>query len=176
MFSRLIKTLLIISAIAPVGLVYAWVSFRAGKVDWAVGLVVGCSLLIIICVSLLRKARRTLERFTFYPESVEAADRENIAFMLLYLSPIFTSKLGEINLNVIVPTMFIFLLLTATGYSYHFNPLLGLVGWHFYKVSSREGVTYVLITRRELKSTKQITQVGQLTEYILMDLGDYNAD
>lgn len=102
--------------------------------------------------------------------TVEAADRENIAFMLLYLSPLFTSQFGSINFNLVIPTIIIFGLMTATGYSYHFNPLLGLLGWHFYKVSSKEGVTYVLLTKKQLRKAGKVKRVGQLTEYILIDL------
>ncbi len=90
--------------------------------------------------------------------------------MLLYLSPLFTSQFGQLNMSLLIPTLLVFILLTATGYNYHYNPLLGLVGWHFYKVSSREKVTYVLITKKQLRNTHQISEVGQLTEYILIDL------
>lgn len=175
MFSRLAKTLLITSAVAPIGLVYAWVAFNEGRTYWAVGLVVACVILVGCCLWVFTSARRMLERFPFKPQSVEAADRENIAFMLLYLSPLFTAQFGQLNMTLLIPTIFIFTLLTATGYSYHFNPLLGLIGWHFYKVTSAEGVTYVMITRKQLRNTNQISQVGQLTEYILIDLGEEDA-
>ena len=175
MFGWLAKTFLVMSAIAPVGLVYAWVSFNAGKVLLALILIIGCLLLVTICIWLFGQSKRQLERFPFKPVSVEAADRENIAFMLLYLSPLFTNQVGDLNMTLIVPTLAVFALLTATGYNYHFNPLLGLANWHFYKVSSAEGVTYVLITKKQLRNTNQISEVGQLTEYILIDLEDTNA-
>lgn len=171
MFGRLAKTLLIVSAIAPIGLVYAWVAYREGSNVWAGSLVAGCVFLVLCCILLFGKAKHVLERFPLQIDSVEVADRENIAFMLLYLSPLFTSQFGQLNMSLIVPTVLIFGLLTATGYNYHFNPLLGLVGWHFYKVSSKEGVTYVLITKKQLRNANQIDEVGQLTDYILMDLG-----
>lgn len=175
MFSGLAKSLLIASALAPIGLVYAWVAWRAGDTGLALALIVVCLLLVLVCIYLLRQAKTVLERFTFTMSSVEPADRENIAFMLLYLSPLFTAQFGELNLTLLVPTLLIFVLLTATGYNYHFNPLLGLAGWHFYKISSAEGVTYVLITRKQLRNTNAISSVGQLTEYILIDLEDANA-
>lgn len=175
MFGRLAKTLLITSSIAPIGLVYAWIAFQDSSYYWAGGILAGCVILIVCCVLLFRRATHVLERFPLQLQSVEAADRENIAFMLLYLSPLFTSQFGQINMSLLIPTLAIFALLTATGYNYHFNPLLGLVGWHFYKVESKEGVTYVLITKKQLRNTKQIDLVGQLTDYILIDLGDKNA-
>jgi hypothetical protein len=171
MFSALAKFLLVLSAIAPVGLVYAWVMFREGQSSIALGILTGSVVLIVCCAVLLSKAKKLLERFSFKLSTVEAADRENIAFMLLYLSPLFTSEFGQLNFDLLIPTLIIFALMTATGYNYHFNPLLGLIGWHFYKVSSAEGVSYVLLTKKKIYNTSQISNVGQLTDYILIDLG-----
>ena len=43
--------------------------------------------------------------------------------------------------------------------------------WHFYKVGTPKGVTYVLITKKELRHASQLLTVAQLTEYIVIDLG-----
>ena len=67
--------------------------------------------------------------------------------------------------------LLIFTVVTSTGYSYHFNPLLGVMKWHFYKVGTPKGVTYVLITKKELRHASQLLTVAQLTEYIVIDLG-----
>lgn len=114
---------------------------------------------------------RKLEAMPFTGTKVEAADRENMGFLLLYLLPLFTADLTKLNWETWVPAIVMFAVITATGYNYHFNPLIGLMGWHFYKVESKEGVTYVLITRKQLRSAAGTLTVGQLTEYILIDLG-----
>jgi hypothetical protein len=59
----------------------------------------------------------------------------------------------------------------ATGAGYHFNPLLSILGWHFYKITSTEGVKYVLVTRKYIRTAADIIAVGQLTDYMLVDLG-----
>jgi hypothetical protein len=174
-YNRIAKFMLIISAIAPIGFVYGWVAFTE-QYYWKAGIIVLVSMtLVAACLVLLTAAKKNLERFPFEPCTIEAADRENIAFMLLYLSPLFTSQFGAINLNVFIPTLLIFAMMTSTGYNYHVNPLLGLLGWHFYKVSSKEHVTYVLVTKKQLRNATQIENVGQLTEYILIDLGENYA-
>jgi hypothetical protein len=170
MLGRFAKVSLVLSAISPVALVFGWVAYRDGDFASAMYLLALCFLLVSICIIVLWLAKNNLERFTFKPSSVEAADRENVAYLMLYLSPLFTTQFSSLNLTVILPTVVIFAVLTATGNSYHFNPLLGLVGWHFYKVASSEGVIYVLITKKHLRNTGQIEEVGQLTDYILIDL------
>jgi hypothetical protein len=170
MLGSVAKFLLVLSAMAPIAVVYSWVAYQDNRFYVAIILVIICVILVLVCILVLDQSKAKLERFPFKPVSVEAADRENVAYLLLYLSPLFTDKLSDLNVSIIAPTMIIFALLSSTGNSYHFNPLLGLFGWHFYKVASTEGVVYVLITKKHLRNTSQISQVGQLTDYILIDL------
>lgn len=108
----------------------------------------------------------------FKAMTIEAADRENTALLLLYVMPLFTSQFDTLDWQFWIPTIVIFAVITATGYNYHFNPLLGLIGWHFYKVVSSEGVTFVLITKKQIRTAATKIKVGQLTEYVLLDLED----
>lgn len=172
MLNWIAKLLLTSTALAPVALVYAWVMYTNSKFGTAIGLIALAAVLVLIMLWLLSYSQKHLERSTFKATSIEAADREYITFILLYLSPLFTAEFGDLNLNILIPTVVIFVFAISTGYGYHFNPLLGLLGWHFYKVSTDEGVTYVLITKKELRTAKQCLKVGQLTEYIVIDLPD----
>ena len=166
------KMLLTSTAIAPVLITYAWVAFQSEKMDEVFILLGVCFLLIAICLGMLRYAKGNLERVGFSATTVEAADRENMGFLLLYLLPLFTAPFDALNWQVWIPAVLIFGAVVATGYNYHFNPLLGLMGWHFYKVGTKEGITYVLITKKQLRNTTNAIAVGQLTEYIVMDIGE----
>lgn len=170
MFSTVARILLTSTAIAPVGFTYAWVGYMQGSTKPAIVIAIVSVLLVIVCLWLLGYARRKLERMQFAASKVETADRENMGFLLLYLLPLFTSDFKSLDWQLWVPTIFIFMIVTATSYSYHYNPLIGMLGWHFYKVESREGVTYVLITKKQLRKAIEKIEVGQLTEYILIDL------
>ena len=172
MLNAFARILLTSSAIAPVGLTYAWVAFMEGDERAAIYILLSSLATVAICLLLLRYARKNLESSPFQAVEVEAADRENMGFLLLYLLPLFTSQFNTLNWQLWVPTLVIFAMITATGYNYHFNPLLGLLRWHFYKVQSKEGVKYVLITRKQIRSAANPVSVGQLTEYILIDLED----
>jgi hypothetical protein len=171
MFNILARLLLTSTALAPVGLTYAWVAFMQGYHDSGWRILLLSLGLVIVCILLLWSAKLSLPISRFKAESVEAADHENTAFLLLYVMPLFTSKFEALDWQFWVPTLIIFAIITATGYHYHFNPLLSLFGWHFYKVGSREGVTYILITRKHLRTAATELRVGQLTEYILIDVG-----
>jgi hypothetical protein len=171
MLNWLAKLLLTSTAIAPVLITYAWVAYRSGAEHQAFSLFATCIVLVGICVGMLGYSKKHLERVRFTTTTAEAADRENIGFLLLYLLPLFTSSFAALNWQVWIPAVAIFAAVVCTGYSYHFNPLLGLMGWHFYKVGTKEGVTYVLITKKHLRNATETIEIGQLTEYIVLDLG-----
>jgi hypothetical protein len=158
------------SAIAPIAFTYAWVAYSQSEKIVSIAALSCGVIAVTLCIAVLHSAQKNLERMSFKPMAIEAADRENIGFMVLYLLPLFTDKINTLNWALWIPTVLVFSVVTAFGYSYHFNPLLGIIGWHFYKVESEEGVTYVVITRKHLRAASQVLTVGQLTEYILIDL------
>lgn len=169
MLNSVARLLMTSTALAPVLLTYGWVAYMED--ERATGLILGALSIALVatCVFVLRKAQKNLVRSSFRANSVEACDHENTAFMLLYVMPLFTSQFKSLDWMFWVPTILIFAVITATGYNYHFNPMLGLLGWHFYKVDSAEGVKFVLITKKQLKTAATPLIVGELTEYILLD-------
>ena len=170
MLSKLAKLLLTSTAIAPVGFTYAWVAYRDKEVVLGIVILSISILLLVICLALLRFSKSHLEKMDFTATTIEAADRENMGFLLLYMLPLFTASFTSLHWDIWIPALIVFGLVVGTGYSYHFNPLLGLMGWHFYKVSTPEGVTYVLITKKQLRTANKPLTVAQLTEYIVIDI------
>lgn len=170
MFNIPARLLLTCTALAPVGLTYAWVAFMQGEAKTALLICIASAFLVLICLIMLTQARKKLAASYFHPTSLEAADHENTAFLILYVMPLFTSKFNMLDWQLWIPTLVIFGVITATGYNYHFNPLLSLFRWHFYKVTSAEGVAYVLITKKHLRTAANRLKIGQLTEYIIIDL------
>ncbi|MFC4167288.1 hypothetical protein [Teichococcus aestuarii] len=172
MLSGIARIMLTTSAIAPVGFTYSFVAFTQNE-PFIGGLSAIFSVAsVLICLVIFGYARENIESTVFKATSIEASDRETVGLMLLYLLPLFTDKINTLNWSLWIPTLLVFGIVTATGYSYHFNPLLGILGWHFYKISGAEGVTYVLITKKHLRNISKSLRVGQLTEYTLLDLGD----
>jgi hypothetical protein len=168
MFSSIAKLALTATALAPVLFTYAWAVWGENA-RLALSLALLGVALAFLCLLMLRLARRLLEEVPVTIDSAEASDRENIAFLLLYISPLFSDGLSELNWSLWLPIIVIFGLTVATGYNYHFSPLLGMFGWHAYKVSSQDGVTYVLLTKARLRSTLGVRRVRQLTEYVLIE-------
>lgn len=172
MFSWIAKTVLILTALAPIAIVYAYVTGVEGYYITSIILCGACMLLSIALLYILFFSEKYLEKFDLSITSVEPVDQENTSYLLLYLSPLFFSTIGNMNLHVVVPALFIYALITSTSYSYHYNPLISLMGWHFYKVGTPEGITYVILTRKKINNIDRIKKVGQLTEYTFIDFSE----
>ncbi len=171
MLSSLAKVLLTSTAITPVLFTYAYVAYRAKAYAPCWLLIAFGGALFNLCLFMLSYSQKNLERIDFTITKAEIADRENIGFLLLYLLPLFTSSFSSLNWGVWGPATVVLAAVIGTGYSYHFNPLLGVMRWHFYKVETQEGISYVLITKKQLRSAMTAKGIGQLTEYIVLDLG-----
>ena len=126
-----------------------------------------------------RYQTRKFERFEFSVTKAKTADRESFGFVILYLLPLFRTSIDKIDWLAFSLVVVVFTLIISAGYHYHFNPILRLMRWHFYNVETPEGITYVLITKSELRSMNEhqgqsTFSVTQLTEYVIVDIGEDN--
>ena len=158
------------TSISPVLFVYGIVAAFEGEYLPAGVIALVGVVLLGLGVVLLVYVKGHLERLDLSLSTVEVADRESVGLLVLYLLPLLRTSFSELEFLVLIPAVAIFLALGLTGYSYHFNPMLNLFKWHFYKVGTPEGVTYLLITRKHLRSAIDTIKVGQLTAYTVIDL------
>lgn len=172
MLSFISKVMLTFSALAPVAFIYAYVAWTQCQFVVAASAAIGGAMSVGLCLLVLNIAREKVTRSSFHAVEIEAADGENIGFLLLYLLPLFTDTISSLNWQLWLPTLALLGLLIGTGYAHHFNPLLGLFRWHFYKVKSKEGVVFILITKKRISDALKNLEVGELTDNILFDLGE----
>jgi len=167
-FARLALTA---TAIAPVGFTYAFVAAFNAAWSTMLWLLIGSIALVWVCLWVLKATRSirapAAERHII--TTVEPADRENMAIMLLYLLPLFTADFDKLNWVMWVPTIAIFAFIAVTSHSYFFNPLLGAFGWHFYRVGTPQNVTNILITKRTLRQGKQTITGIELGDYVILE-------
>ena len=64
-----------------------------------------------------------------------------------------------------------FLLLSSSRLSWLRATITISIPFLVYLDGTKEGVTYVLITKKQLRNVAETIEVGQLTEYIVMDIG-----
>lgn len=169
MLNKAAKLALVATSLAPIFLTLWFVELSSAwetALPWSQNLVshwkAGSAYLLAalvlsgLCFGLvwLSASRHGLERLPVKIKAVKTVDKEIVGFLLVYLLPLINQSQSNISLPVLVFVAVIFFFIVYNSHAYHFNPLLGFFGYHFFEVTIEGDITYVLITRqnRGLKS------------------------
>lgn len=179
MLGKLAKALLVCTSIAPVLFTLAFIEFRDGNF-WFGGAryVLIASLLAVVCWAVLHAADRQLQVVPFKISSASTADKEVLGFLLTYVIPLLFAGTGANATTLDVGTITFLILLFGFvvwgTHAYDFNPLMGVLGFHFYEVTNSQGISYVLISRKHIVNVKDVGCVVQLTEYVVLEKSENN--
>jgi len=171
MLNHFTNLLLVLTAFAPVLFTYSFVLYRQGAQGTAVMVpFIAAVLLTLLCWFVVELARKHLPDYQpFAAVAIKPVDGELLTFLIAYLFPLVNATRLNVDWWVVC---FVILLLVAVvwaTHAFHFNPMLAILRYHFYEVTSREGITYIILSRRDLRATAQVTTVKQLGPYVLMD-------
>ena len=170
MLNKAAKLTLVATSLAPICLTLWFVEFSKAW-DWRAGwnYLLVAALLSLLCAGLILLSGKNLEKLPVKIKAVKTVDKEIVGFLLVYLLPLINQTVNNISVPVLVFISLIFFLIVQNSHAYHFNPLLGFFGYHFYEVIIEGDITYVLITKKNIADCKSITQVVQLTEYMILE-------
>jgi hypothetical protein len=180
--NKLIKLFLVLTSLAPVMLTYWFVeqsnSYNKSKsffenciTNYKVGYfyIITTLILVLFFWLIIYLSKNKLEKMPIIIEEIKSADNESISFILVYLLPLASKIENSINIPVLIFISVLFFIIVFTSNSYHFNPLLNFIGYHFYEVKVQGGVTYVLLTRDSINSSKNINSVSLISEYTILE-------
>lgn len=157
--SRIAQVLLAATALAPVLLVWAAASYDTSRA-YAAAAVLVTLLLVVICVALLTLAKRELQTDPLVIGKAVRMDKDAVGFLIAYALPLVVSDSATQLPALAVFVMIVGLLLVQLQIL-HVNPLLGMLGFHFYEVELTNSDTALVISRsRDLPP--QVTQGQQL--------------
>lgn len=178
MLNRFAKFLLVATSLSPILGAVAVNQYSLGKPisSWLPWLVVAL-LLILICWGLLQYSTRNAQKQTVRIAQFESNDKEVLSFLLAYLLPFLSSKdmafEGQWITGAYVVAI-IFLVIVHAGI-FHFNPVMGLLGYHFYSVKNGEGVSLLVISKAELHRPGKDVETVRLAHNIYLNTGDADA-
>lgn len=112
---------------------------------------------------------KRLDDDPFTITTLKSADRSVLAFVVAYLLPIAFTQTVHVRVEVLV---FVFLLLLVVVYrsdAYSVNPLLGIIGYHFYEVTTEGGVVYVVASKREIRNTRKPIRGMRISRFMFLD-------
>jgi hypothetical protein len=171
--SKIGKTLLVITSLTPVLATCAVNSLSHGHLLTGFLLLGAGGGLFLICYLLLLLCRKHLPIEPITTKKVKTADKEMLAFLFVYLLPLFAKDsidfAGDLATAVFVITI-MFLAIYHSN-SFTFNPVLAFFCYHFYEVDNENGMTYILITKKTLLKPDNTLQVVGIASYIFLDAG-----
>lgn len=172
------KLLLVSTSLSPILGAVAVNQFALGRpaVSWAPWLIVAI-LLAVICWGLLRYVAVNGQKHDLKIDEFERDDKEVLAFLLAYLLPFIASKdmafSGEWLTGAYI-ILIIFWVIAHAG-AFHFNPVMGLLGYHFYSVKTERRGTVLLISWREVTRTNVEIQTVRLGNNIYLQTESNDA-
>ncbi len=178
MLNRLATFLLVSTSLAPVlgAVAVNQFALRRSWYNWASWLIVAV-LLTAICWLLLKYSTKSIQKDVFRIKEFERNDKEILAFLLAYLLPFLSSKdmafTGEWITGAYI-IVIIFWVIAHAG-AFHFNPVMGLLGYHFYAVKDGHDVSYLLISKKHLNRTAVDIEAVKLANDIYLYTGDANV-
>lgn len=144
--------------------------------SWA-GWLIAAALLICLCWWLLAYAKKNAEVLVLHISEFERNDKEILGFLLTYFLPLLSANDMTFKgawLTGAYILLVIFLVFAHAG-AFHFNPVMGLLGYHFYSVKNAEGMSHVLISRVELRRAKIDIRTVRLAHGIHLNVSDSDA-
>lgn len=175
MLNRAAKFILVATALSPVLGAVAVNQLSLGKAwtDWVPWLTAAI-LLTIICWLLLTLGTTRCQTQSLQIKEFERDDKETVGFLLAYLLPFLSSEdmafKGQWLTGVYV--LFLLVLVFAHSDSLHFNPVMGLLGYHFYSVKDGSNGPKLFITKTELQHPDQTYRVAMLAPCICVHIRD----
>lgn len=171
MLNQFAKGLLVATSMSPVLGAVAVNKIAQGLpfTSWFPWLAVAV-LLILICCLVLALVEKKGEVHSVAIKEFENNDKEIVVFLLTYLLPfIATDKLdftGEWITGVYIFAVIFFTV--AHAGAFHFNPVMGFLGYHFYAIKDDTGASALLISKNLLRQPGTKVSTVMLTDGIYL--------
>jgi len=170
MLGRLIRVLLALTAIAPLAVSFSYIyAAKEHKYQYAVIAALTCILLGALSLWIIEKASARLEQLPIVIQKAKSADKEVIGFFVAYALPLVFRGQSAPDLDAWLMAGGMLLFVLWSTHSMQVNPVLGMFGFHFYEVETKDGITYLMITRRKISHVRTVTTVVQISEYGVLE-------
>ncbi|GAN61587.1 hypothetical protein Abci_046_020 [Acetobacter cibinongensis] len=162
--------MLSLTAVCPVFISLAYIEFKNGKHTYCYFFLFLFFVVVFFAKCVIKKSKEKLEKIPITITKAKTTDKEVISFCISYALPIIFRANSVSNIETwLVASLILFVVLWTTD-AMPANPVLGILGYHFYEVDSGSGVGYVLITKKRISNVQQINQVVQIGEYGILEL------
>lgn len=170
MLGRTMRLLFAVTAMAPVSISLAYVYGARGSNLWLSALAVVCCISLgLLAHLIITKSSTDLPKLPITLKKAKSADREVVGFVVAYVLPLLFRGDPSVDLGAWVVGGLMLLFVLYSSHTLLVNPVLGVFGFHFYDVETEDGVSYLLITKRQINDILSVTTVVQLSEHGILE-------
>jgi len=178
MLNRFAKFLLVATSLSPILGAVAVNQYSLNKPVsvWLPWLIVAF-LLIVVCWGLLQYSAKNGQTQNVLIDQFESNDKEVLAFLVAYLLPFISAKDMAFDGQWLTGAYIIAVIFLVIVHAnvFHFNPVMGLLGYHFYGIKNSDGVSHLLISKAELHRTGNTIKTVRLAHNIYLHTGEADA-
>lgn len=101
--------------------------------------------------------------------TVKPTDKDVLAFLMAYLLPLLGND--AIAFGKPILSFYVYALIFLAIYhsnSFHFNPMLSMLGWHFYEIQTKPGYSAILLSTTNHPMQIDDIVVVRLTPFLLL--------
>ena len=170
------KILLVSTALSPVLGAVAINQHMNGEpwTHWSIYLIIGL-LLILLCYWLLKYAAKKVQKHIVSTEKLDRRDHEMLAFLFIYMLPFLRTETLVSDWLMVVYILVVVILAIASTDAFHFNPAMRVLGYRFYAIKNRKGITQLLISNKDLRHSGGEVQAVQLSQDVYLYVEDQDA-
>ncbi|WP_273807249.1 MULTISPECIES: hypothetical protein [unclassified Pseudomonas] len=173
MLGKPARVVFALTAVAPISISLSYVLIKNNR-DWVLALIAlaSCILLGALCRVIIKYSSKNFEVLPVVIKKAKSADKEVLGFFIAYALPLIFKgqEPPEMGAWMLAGGMLLFVLWTT--HAIQVNPVLGLLGYHYYEVETQEGITYLMISKRAINDVSKIKKVVQLTEYGIIECNE----
>jgi hypothetical protein len=163
----LAQLFLVLTSLAPIALVKAAVEFGRGAHAAGYGYLFGAALLVLVCRGLWWGVRKWNAPVCMEVAAPSFKESEPLGFFVAYALPL----VGEPHSGS-APGLCVFAVLMGLvvwqQQLFHVNPLLALLGFHFFSAKNDRGAQVLVIARKRVLPSG-VLSVVQLSDYLWLD-------
>jgi hypothetical protein len=175
MLNQFMKLLFVLTSLAPILCVFAACDADRHKSYFLAGVLLFIAImLVILCRLLIFCFATKVAKEPIKIVSISSTDKATFTYMIAYLLPVVSGGTMDLRNNPFISFMVMLILVLCVFHTnaFHFNPLLGLFGYHFYEIKTPSGNTGMFISNRTHRSQVQKLNIRELWDFVYLDAGD----
>jgi hypothetical protein len=170
--NTLIKIFLFLSSYFPLAVIFLIIYYNTqlyiGLFSFFIGLIGFLGLLIFL------KKLKKITPISYIVDSINKKDNESISYIVTYIIPFLSIPLtGWQPIVAIIIFLFIVGTLYVNSDMIHINPVLNLLGFHLYEITSQNN-TYFILSKIKIRKNEIIKAITISDDILMVKYIDKN--